>query len=71
MEPGVEAIGITQLGQVVPHANQGLLHGIFGGGPVMEDEHGGAVETVDDETNKRFECSTVAATRVLDDLMPH
>jgi hypothetical protein len=50
--PGVEAVRITQSGQVTPCHDESLLRGVLGAFGIPDDEMGDAVELVDPEACK-------------------
>src|SRR3954451_358114 len=47
MQPGIEAVRVTQRGQITPGADECVLHGVLGLFDVPEHEPGGAVQTGD------------------------
>ena len=47
VEPGVEAVGVAQGGQVPPASDERLLDGVLGTVGVPEDQSGGGVEPAD------------------------
>ena len=51
-QPGIEAIGVTQGGDVTPREDERLLRGVLGPISVGEDEPGDGVELVDREADK-------------------
>jgi hypothetical protein len=71
VKPGVEPIGIAERGELLPGANEGLLHRVFGeiGHPKDEERHG--VEAVATRRREGIECPVVPMARGLDEIAPH
>ena len=71
VEPGVEAVGVAQGGQVPPASDERLLDGVLGAVGVPEDESGGGVEPADRGACKHGEGVMIALPRSLHEVPLH
>jgi hypothetical protein len=62
-QPGFEARGITERGQVSPRPDERSLHGVFGEIGVAKHQSGGSIEAVDVPPNQRLERRRLAGLR--------
>ena len=71
VEPGVEAIGVPERGQITPGADERVLDGVLGLVGVPEDEPGGAVQTGDRGACQHGEGVMIAPPRSLHEIPLH
>ena len=71
MAPGLEAIGVSQGGQIPPRVEEGLLGGVLGQAGVTQDPACHRVHGVADASDERVEGLFIAVHRPLDELALH
>lgn len=71
IQPAVESVDVTELGQLAPTADQGLLHGVLREIGVAQDEQGDLMEAIDLAGSELSEGLPIAAPRAFDELFPH
>ena len=71
VEPGVEAIGTAQCGQVTPGSDERLLDGVLGLVGIAQDEPGGGVQPEDRGACQRGEGVMIAPSRSLHEFLLH
>src|SRR4249920_3890954 len=71
VEPGVEAVGAAQGGQVTPGPDERLLDGVLGLVGVAQDEPGGGIQPEDRGACQRGEGVMIAPSRSLHELLLH
>ena len=71
VEPGVEAIGAAQCGQVTPGSDERLLDGVLGLVGIAQDEPGGGVQPEDRGACQRGEGVMIAPSRSLHEFLLH
>ena len=71
VEPGVEAVGAAQRGQVTPGSDERLLDGVLGLVGVAQDEPGGGVQPEDRGACQRGEGVMIAPSRSLHEFLLH
>ena len=71
VEPGVEAIGVAQCGQVTPGADERLLDGVLGLVGIAQDEPGGGVQPEDRGAGERGEGVMIASSCSLHEFLLH
>ena len=71
MEPRVEAVGVTQGGQVPPASDERLLDGVLGAVGILKDESGGGVEPGDRGACQHGEGVMIALPRSLHEVPLH
>ena len=71
VEPGVEAIGAAQCGQVTPGSDERLLDGVLGLVGIAQDEPGGSVQPEDRGACQRGEGVMIAPSRSLHEFLLH
>ena len=71
VEPGVEAVGAAQCGQVTPGPDERLLDGVLGLIGIAQDEPGGSVQPEDRGACQRGEGVMIAPSRSLHEFPLH
>ena len=71
MEPGVEAVGIAERGQITPGADERVLDGVLGLVGIPEDEPGGAIQSGDRGACQLGEGVMIALPRSLHEVSLH
>ena len=71
VEPGVEAVGTAQRGQVTPGPDERLLDGVLGLVGVAQDEPGGGIQPEDRGACQRGEGVMIAPSRSLHEFLLH
>ena len=71
VEPGVEAIGTAQCGQVTPGSDERLLDGVLGLVGIAQDEPGGGVQPEERGACQRGEGVMIAPSRSLHEFLLH
>src|SRR6476659_1884170 len=71
VEPGVEAVGAAQGGQVTPGPDERLLDGVLGLVWIAQDEPGGGIQPEDRGACQRGEGVMIASSRSLHELLLH
>ena len=71
VEPGLEAVGVTQRRDVAPGGDERLLGGVLGPLIVAQDQTGDGVEPADREARQLRERLVIARHRPSDQVPPH
>jgi succinyl-CoA synthetase, beta subunit len=71
VEPGVEAVGAAQCGQVTPGSDERLLDGVLGLVGIAQDEPGGSVQPDDRGACQHGEGVMIAPSRSLHEFLLH
>ena len=71
VEPGVEAVGAAQCGQVTPGSDERLLDGVLGLVGIAQDEPGGGIQPEERGACQRGEGVMIAPSRSLHEFLLH
>ena len=71
VEPGVEAVGAAQCGQVTPGPDERLLDGVLGLVGIAQDEPGGGIQPEDRGACQHGEGVMIAPSRSLHEFLLH
>ena len=71
MQPGVEAVGIAERGEVAPGGDERLLGGVLGPMVVPQDQTGDGIEPADRGARQLRERPVIACHRPFDQVPMH
>jgi hypothetical protein len=71
MDPGLEAIGVPELGQPAPGEHERVLQNVLGESRVAQDPVGNGVERIADLMHQDCECLSIAMPSPLDEVSIH